>query len=79
MNNGQRRVLTELIRQALTHRKGTISIPLACALLQIDETHLRRLEREGLFPHRIQRADGSRGYHLKEVYEWLKDVTPTPQ
>ena len=79
MNNGQRRVLTELIRQALTHPQKTISIPLTCAMLQIDDIHLRRLEHEGLFPHRIQRADGSCGYHLQDVYEWMKDCTPTPR
>ncbi len=79
MNNRQRRILAQHIGQALTHRKRVISIPLTTAMLEIEELHLRRLERDGLFPVQVRRADGSRGYELSAIYAWLRDFSHDPR
>jgi hypothetical protein len=73
MNNRQRQILARQIRRALTRDRRTISTHLASALLEMDPAHLQRLEREGLFPQRVARADGSSGYALKAIYEWLEE------
>jgi hypothetical protein len=73
MNARQRHILARQIGQVLTRRRRVISISLASALLEMDAAHLMRLEREGLFPRRIVRPDGSHGYDLAEVHRWLKD------
>ena len=78
MNNAQRRVLVQQIGQALTGRKRIISIPLTSALLEMDASQIRRLEREGLFPGRIQGRDGSCGYDLQAIYKWLKAIAHDP-
>ncbi len=75
MNNRQRSILAQHIGQALTHRKRVISIPLTTAMLEMDEAHLRRLERRGLFPVQVRRADGTHGYELSAIYAWLKDYS----
>ncbi|MDJ0885945.1 MAG: hypothetical protein QNI89_01535 [Desulfobacterales bacterium] len=72
MNNRQRRILAQHIGQALTRRRRVISIPLTTAMLEMEEAHLRRLERDGRFPVQVRRSDGSRGYDLSAIYEWLK-------
>ncbi len=73
MNDRQRLILAQQIRPALDAHSEGISLTLTSAMLEIDETRLRRLEGQGLFPDRIKRADGSCGYNLMEVYRWLKD------
>jgi hypothetical protein len=73
MNKRQRHILAQQIGQVLRHRRRVISISLASALLEMDRAHLERLEREGLFPHRVVRPDGSGGYDLADVYHWLRD------
>ncbi len=75
MNSRQRLILAQQIKPALDTYPEGISLPLTSAMLEIDETHLRRLEIQGLFPDRIKRADGSCGYNLMEVYRWLQDVS----
>ena len=72
MNNRQRQILAKQIRPALDTHRGGISVTLTSALLEIDEAHLHRLEDQGLFPVRIRRADGTRGYDLQAVYHWLR-------
>ena len=79
MNKRQRHILAQQIGQTLTRQPRVISIPLTSAMLEIEEAHLRRLEREGLFPGRISRGDGSRGYDLGEVCAWLKDFENDPR
>ena len=79
MNDRQRQILAQQIQPALDTHRGGISIPLTSALLEMEEAHLRRLESEGLFPVRIRREDGSRGYELEEVYHWLKSATHAPR
>ena len=80
MNNRQRRILARHIGQTLNDRKKRfISIPLTTAMLEMDEAHLRRLEREGHFPVQVQRDDGSRGYELRAIYQWLKDYSHDPR
>ncbi len=74
MNNRQRRILAQHIGQNLYHRRRrVISIPLTSAMLELDEAHLQRLEREGLFPVQVLRSDGTRGYELRAIYQWLKE------
>ena len=73
MNNRQRQILANQIQPALDTHRGGISVTLTSALLEIEEAHLHRLEDQGLFPVRIRRADGSRGYDLEAVYHWLKN------
>ena len=73
MNNRQRQILANQIQPALDTHRGGISVTLTSALLEIEEAHLHRLEDQGLFPVRIKRADGSRGYDLEAVYHWLRD------
>jgi hypothetical protein len=75
MNDRQMLILAQQIKPALDAHPEGISLPLASAMLEIDETHLRRLEVLGLFPDRIKRADGSCGYNLMEVYRWLQDAS----
>ncbi|MDJ0722431.1 MAG: hypothetical protein QNJ04_12410 [Desulfobacterales bacterium] len=76
MNNRQRRILAQQIGQNIdSHQRRVISIPLTSAMLEMDEAHLQRLEREGLFPVQILRNDGTRGYELRAVYRWLKDYS----
>ena len=79
MNNRQRRILAKQLGQALRLNKRVISIPLTSAMLEIEATHLERLEREGLFPDQVRRADGSRGYDLGEICTWLKDFSNAPR
>lgn len=79
MNNRQKRILAQQIGQAISHRKRVISIPLTSAMLEIETGHLKRLEREGLFPDRVSRPDGLPGYDLGEIYTWLKDFTHDPR
>jgi predicted DNA-binding transcriptional regulator AlpA len=78
MNNRQRRILAQHIGQALTHRRRVISIPLTAAMLEMEESHVKRLERDGLFPAQVTRSDGSPGYDLSAIYEWLKDLSHEP-
>ena len=79
MNNRQRRILAKQLGQALRLKKRVISIPLTSAMLEIEATHLERLEREGLFPDQVCRADGSCGYDLGEIYTWLKEISNAPR
>jgi predicted DNA-binding transcriptional regulator AlpA len=79
MNNRQRRILAQHIGQALTHRRRVISIPLTAAMLEMEESHVKRLERDGLFPAQVMRSDGSPGYDLGAIYEWLKDFLHEPR
>lgn len=75
MNDRQRRILAQQIGLALSQRRQVISIPLTSALLEMEAAHLDRLAREGLFPSQVKCADGSCGYHLDEIYQWLKDFS----
>ncbi len=79
MNNRQRRILAKQLGQALDLKRRVISIPLTSAMLEIDATHLKRLEREGLFPDQVSRMDGSRGYDLRDIYTWLKEFSNAPR
>ena len=79
MNNRQRHILAKHLGHALRLNRRVISIPLTSAMLEIDEAHLKRLEREGLFPDQVSRADGSRGYDLGEIYNWLQDFSNAPR
>ncbi len=75
MNNRQRRILAREIGRTLAHKNRVISIPLTTAMLEMDEAHLVRLAREGLFPVQVCRDDGTPGYELSAVYQWLKDFS----
>lgn len=76
MNNRQRHILAQHIGQNLNPRlQRVISIPLTSAMLEMDEAHLRGLERKGLFPDQVLRSDGTPGYELGAIYQWLKDYS----
>ncbi len=80
MNNRQRGILAQHIGQTLNHQKRRfISIPLTSAMLEMDEAHLQRLEREGRFPVQVQQDDGTLGYELKAIYQWLKEHSHGPR
>ncbi len=79
MNNRQRRILAQQIGQFLAQRQRVVSIPLTSAMLEMEVSHLQCLERKGLFPTRIRRDDGSRGYDLSEIHQWLQDVSHAPR